>query len=334
MKAKHAMRPAAALALGCAVASALAQGPSTGNSATAATGSAADVAPSASMTVTGDAALGARIASQGAPNVAACAGCHGAAGEGNAAASFPRIAGQSPSYLLRQLQAYAGGARQNPVMAPIAKAMNDAQQRAAAVHYASLVPSGSSPMASLGASSRTDASTSANAASPTIANGNRGAQLANLGDENLRVQACANCHGPGGIGQAPAYPYLAGQASGYLLSALAEWKSGARETDPSGQMPLIAQKLGDADVRALVAYYAGRPAPSAALERDVVAAWRPPQATNVVAGPRGATTGGTQGVGIEQGAPTSGGQQGPGGGGGGSGTGSQGSTSGGTLPQR
>ena len=95
--------------------------------------------PRAASAATGaDADLGARIASQGVPNVAACAGCHGASGEGNAAANFPRIAGQSSRYLRHELEAYANGARTNPVMTPIAKALDDAQRRAVAAHYAAL----------------------------------------------------------------------------------------------------------------------------------------------------------------------------------------------------
>jgi len=275
-------------------------------------------APRASSGATGtDADVGARIASQGVPNVAACSGCHGANGEGNAAASFPRIAGQSTGYLLRELEAYANGARTNPVMTPIAKALDDAQRRAVAAHYAGLETRTGNATSTAPAPAKAGATTKP--ATPTKgaanASSGRGAQLARVGDEGARVQACANCHGPGGIGQAPDYPYLAGQVPGYLQSALAEWKSGARKTDPSGQMPLIAQRLADADVQALVAFYSGLPPPPA-RSRDVASAWQPPKAVTVVSGPKGAGSSGAQGVGSEQGAGTTAGSQGPGGAGG------------------
>ena len=252
--------------------------------------------------------LGARLASQGVPNVAPCASCHGANGEGNAAGGFPRIAGQSSSYLARQLRSYANGERKNPVMEPIAKALNDEQRAAAAGYYATLVAP-TAPASSAAASAGSAAS------APSRALQQRGAQLAGVGDNAIRVQACVNCHGPGGIGEAFAYPYLAGQHASYLQAVLGEWKSGARKTDPSGQMVLIAKALSDADVRAVAAYYSGLPAPGP-RDADLATPWRAAGRTAVVSGPRPGTgeRQQTQGVGTEQGAPLSGAQgQGPGG---------------------
>jgi len=42
---------------------------------------------------------------------AVCAACHGAQGEGNQALNAPKIAGQEPWYLRRQMQAYQQGIR-------------------------------------------------------------------------------------------------------------------------------------------------------------------------------------------------------------------------------
>ncbi|MFL6710768.1 MAG: c-type cytochrome, partial [Massilia sp.] len=89
---------------------------------------------------------GQKLAASGAPNgIAACSGCHGANGEGNAAANFPALAGQPAAYLERQLRGFAGGARNNPVMTPIAKAMSADQQRDASAWYASIAPSAQAP---------------------------------------------------------------------------------------------------------------------------------------------------------------------------------------------
>jgi cytochrome c553 len=86
-----------------------------------------------------DLQAGQQLATSGAQNgITACAGCHGAQGEGNAAGGFPRIAGQSAAYLGKQLGAYANGARVNPIMQPIAKAMNAVQIRDVSAYYASL----------------------------------------------------------------------------------------------------------------------------------------------------------------------------------------------------
>lgn len=67
-------------------------------------------------------------AKQGAGVAASCQSCHGHAGEGNATAGFPRLAGLSAKYLERQLLAFAEG-RSNAMMMPIAKALRSATAR-------------------------------------------------------------------------------------------------------------------------------------------------------------------------------------------------------------
>ena len=135
-----------------------------------------------------------------------------------------------------------------------------------------------------------------------------------------QVQACANCHGPGGLGRQPVYPYLAGQHAGYLTAAMGEWKNGSRKTDPSGQMPHVAQQLADGDVAALAAYYSAQPAPpsSSKLVNIPAGSSQHPAVTPGpgAAGPTGAGGTTVRTTGTEQGAPTTGGAQGPGGGGG------------------
>jgi cytochrome c553 len=151
-------------------------------------------------------------------------------------------------------------------------------------------------------------------------------QLATLGDESRRVQACANCHGPGGAGEPPVSPYLAGQHANYLATAMKEWKNGERKTDGSGQMVAIAHALSDADVAAVSAYFAAQPAPPPASKQINIAtgtAARPAVAAAAGApGPHagGAAASGVTGSGTEQGAPLTGGSQGAGGGGGTQGT--------------
>ena len=97
--------------------------------------------------------------------------------------------------------------------------------------------------------------------------------LATRGDQGLNVQACQNCHGPGGTGFGNVNPYLAGLDRRYLETALGEWRSGSRKTDPSQQMNHIANNLGDADIKALAAYFASQPPPQPAT----VAAQKPPR---------------------------------------------------------
>lgn len=70
-----------------------------------------------------------------------CAACHGA----DAAHPMPLpgnpppiLAGQYPDYLMQALKEYRDGQRNNPIMAPQAKNLTDAQIRALAYYLASL----------------------------------------------------------------------------------------------------------------------------------------------------------------------------------------------------
>lgn len=242
---------------------------------------------------------GEQIAAKGAPNgVTACVSCHGAQGEGMAPSGFPRLAGQSAYYLGKQLEAYAGGARVNAVMTPIAKAMSAEQIRDVSGYYATLGPQAPA------------------AAKPTAAAARRGEQLSRVGDASAGVQACVNCHGPAGAGEPPIYPYLAGQVAAYLTASMNDWKGGARKTDPSGQMIHIAKALPDADVKSLSAYFSAQPPPPAAATRINIAAGSA-QKPAVAAGPGapgpqvpGAAAAGVTGAGTEAGAPVMGGSPG------------------------
>lgn len=71
--------------------------------------------------------------------VPACAGCHGAKGEGNG--SIPRLANQHRAYLLRQLGVLSQGPDNRPmgtVMSPIAHKLNDDDMRAVADYISSM----------------------------------------------------------------------------------------------------------------------------------------------------------------------------------------------------
>ena len=185
--------------------------------------------------------LGAQIVAQGTTNGAiACARCHGFDGEADGSGAFPKLAGQFPQYLAKQLRAYASGSRQNALMQPIAKGLKDAEIDSVAKYYANLHP------ATL---------PSGPATAQLVA---RGEQLAKLGDLNLRVQACESCHGPNGLGEPPAVPYLAGQYSHYISVQIQMFRQGIRK---SQQMQDPAHDLREQDIAAVAAYFeqASRP---------------------------------------------------------------------------
>lgn len=206
---------------------------------------------------------GATIAQKGSGSAAACQSCHGAAGEGVAAAGFPRLAGLGAGYLQRQLDAFADGSRANAVMTPIAKALSAKDRTAVASHYASLrfSPTQAPSAASAAPSASATAAAASNATAPVAAGG---AVLATRGRWDDQLPACDQCHGAGGRGVGTDFPPLFGQSAAYLSSQLAAFKTGARPAGPLELMGVVAKKLSDADMRAVAAHYANLPATKAA----------------------------------------------------------------------
>ena len=61
----------------------------------------------------------------------------------------------------------------------------------------------------------------------------------------------------------PDFPALAGQSASYLSSQLMAWKTGARPPGPMGLMAVVANKLTDAEVRAVADHYGSLPVKAA-----------------------------------------------------------------------
>lgn len=66
-----------------------------------------------------------------------CAACHGAEGV-SAVPMYPNLAGQKEAYLVKQLKDFKSGARKDPVMAPMAMGLTDADIANLSAYYASL----------------------------------------------------------------------------------------------------------------------------------------------------------------------------------------------------
>jgi len=184
-----------------------------------------------------DRLAGASLAQQGGPGITACVACHGARGEGQPAAGFPRLAGQSKAYLLKQLQEFANGKRKNPQMESIARALSAQQRSDVADHYASLP----------GWKAEAKAAASAHQSS-------LGSNLAIRGNWNKDIPACFACHGPDGAGIPPHFPALTGQPSAYTRAQLKAWQAGTRNNDPQGLMKAVADKMSDAEIDAVSLY--------------------------------------------------------------------------------
>ena len=68
---------------------------------------------------------------------ATCAACHGANGI-SAIPMYPNLAGQKELYLVKQLKAFRDGTRKDPVMAPMAAPLSDADIANLSAYFASL----------------------------------------------------------------------------------------------------------------------------------------------------------------------------------------------------
>ncbi len=186
------------------------------------------------------------------PEAASCVACHGADGMGNAAAGYPRLAGLPQKYLADQMHLFASGARNNPIMAAIAKPLTEAQIMALASYYAMLEPSGKpAPL-------------------PQGAEAAEGERLAVRGQWEQGIPACIRCHGPGAVGVGENFPALVGQSAAYIEGQIKAWKEGRRTGDPLGMMHTIALRMSDAQTKAVAQWLAAQPIAQAATPQQGV----------------------------------------------------------------
>jgi cytochrome c553 len=182
-----------------------------------------------------DPAKGQQIATQ------VCAACHAADGN-SAAAANPKLAGQFPDYLRKQLHNFkpASGKkaeRENPVMAGMVANLSDDDMRNVAAYY------GSQKLKPESAKSKELAA--------------RGQKLYRGGNLATGVAACAGCHGPEGAGIPGQYPRISGQFASYLEAQLLAFKAGTRANDPNGMMRGVASRMSEAEIKAVAEYASG-----------------------------------------------------------------------------
>jgi cytochrome c553 len=170
-----------------------------------------------------------------------CAACHAADGNSQIAIN-PKLAGQIPEYLYRQLANFKAAPgkkaeRDNPVMAGMVASLSPEDMRNLAAYYAG------------------------QAAKPGAA---KSKDLVALGQKIYRggiaskgVAACASCHGPNAAGMPAQYPRLSGQHAEYIEVQLKAFRSGERANDPNGSMRGVAGKLSDREIQAAADYIAG-----------------------------------------------------------------------------
>jgi cytochrome c553 len=169
----------------------------------------------------------------GQTKAAVCAACHGADGN-SPIAIYPKLAGQSAGYIVKQLQEFKAGTRKDPVMAPMAAALSEQDMLEIASHFAAQ-----------------------KVAVADLAGSDIGQKLYFGGHVKRKITACVACHGANGKGMNKAgFPTIAGQNEAYLKAQLMKFKNGERNNDYNTMMQSVASKLSANDIDELAKYMA------------------------------------------------------------------------------
>lgn len=175
-------------------------------------------------------------AAAGKAKSAACAGCHGMDGNGGADPTWPRLAGQDPDYLAKQLKDFKSGARKDPIMAGMVAALSSQDMNDIGAYYASLKPKPG--------------------VAQDVALARAGERLFRGGNAKTGVSSCMSCHGPSGHGIPPRFPKVSGQSSAYTIKQMTAFKDGTRNNDGE-TMTRIAFRMTEQEIKAVAEYMSG-----------------------------------------------------------------------------
>ena len=177
---------------------------------------------------------------------ATCMGCHGLAGNSEIA-SFPKLAGQGEAYLLKQLQNFKSGERNNAIMAGVASLLSEQDMMDIAAYY----------------SIQTISENSAKGDAKTI---ELGRKIYVGGKMDTQTTACIACHGPKGLGIPTAgFPSLSAQHAEYIAVQLKAFRqysineqTGSDDVSRTNEMMVnVAKGLTTVEIEALAQYIAG-----------------------------------------------------------------------------
>lgn len=193
--------------------------------------------------------------SAGKAKAANCSSCHG--DDGNSmVATFPKLAGQHASYIVRQLNDFKDGERNAAMMAALAGALSEQDMEDIAAYYESKTISANALPVIFSDDDDDDEEDSAEGNVEKVKELLAlGGELYRNGNEKSHVAACIACHGPNGEGNKPSsFPSIRSQHSDYLIKALTDFKKGNRSNLPDSMMHLIAKKMTDKEIQALAFY--------------------------------------------------------------------------------
>ena len=164
-----------------------------------------------------------------------CVACHGADGN-SVAPTFPKLAGNNPDYLARQLGEFIAGRRKSEIMVPIVTTLDPDDFKALGEYFGTQKPS-------------PGVAGDAKAAA-------RGKKLYADGDEDRALPACSGCHKDDASGN-KRFPRLAGQHRDYLVAEMNNFKTGVRNTKGGGVMREVAKRMTDDEIAVVAEYLAG-----------------------------------------------------------------------------
>lgn len=166
-----------------------------------------------------------------------CAACHGV--DGNSVnPEWPKLAGQHADYLVKQLNFFAHGERENVTMKPMASALDEQGREDVSAYYAS-------QKVTIGE------------ADPELVE--LGQQIYRSGNAESSVAPCMGCHGPNGAGNpAAGYPALRGQHAKYIENQLHGFAEGKRVNESATRMmQILAARMTNREIRAVASYIQG-----------------------------------------------------------------------------
>jgi cytochrome c553 len=163
----------------------------------------------------------------GKEKAASCVACHGANGN-STNPMFPVLAGQSARYIYLELRDFKEGARNNPIMSPMAANLSKADMQDLAAYFAEQKP----------------------AAIKFTADPAR----VKLGAAKVEETLCSMCH-LGGLKGQNEIPKLSGQHYEYTLKQLTDFKAHTRTND-AGNMSSVSKTLSDEDIINVAHYVA------------------------------------------------------------------------------
>jgi cytochrome c553 len=157
-----------------------------------------------------------------------CSACHLPSGAGRPDGTFPQLAGQHATVLIKQMADIRAGRRDNPIMYPFAITLVDPQELADVAAYLQTLPI------------------------PTGNGQGPGTDLAT--GERLYKRDCVQCHGDQGQGnEEKFYPVLAGQHYEYMLRQIRDIAA-LRRRNANPDMVKVVKGYQDPELQAVVDY--------------------------------------------------------------------------------